>query len=99
MSFRKNSLFPHRRPSWAVFFGSSEKCVLGLMNGQDVMICFGNGLFVAVSASGSGNRVMTSPDGINWTLRTSATNNYWTSVCYGNGLFVAVASGSVMTSP
>ena len=35
---------------------------------------------------------MTSPDGINWTLRTSpANNNYWTSVCNGNGMFVAVA--------
>jgi hypothetical protein len=27
-------------------------------------------LFVAVSTSGSGNRVMTSPDGITWTTRT-----------------------------
>ena len=26
---------------------------------------------VAVAASGTGNRVMTSPDGITWTLRTS----------------------------
>jgi hypothetical protein len=46
---------------------------------------------------------MTSPDGINWTLRTSAADNQWISVTYGNGLFVAVAySGTgnrVMTSP
>ena len=41
---------------------------------------------------GTGNRVMTSPDGINWTLGASATDNNWQSVCYGNGLFVAVAS-------
>ena len=46
---------------------------------------------------------MTSPDGITWTLRTSAAEN-WNSVTYGNGLFVAVASGLitsqlVMTSP
>jgi hypothetical protein len=34
---------------------------------------------------------MTSPDGINWTIRTSAADNPWASVCYGNGLFVAVA--------
>jgi len=34
---------------------------------------------------------MTSPDGINWTIRTSAADNNWYSVCYGNGLFVAVA--------
>jgi len=66
-------------------------------------ITYGNGLFVAVSATGVGNRVMTSLDGITWTSRTSAADNQWTSVAYGNGLFVAVAvSGSgnrVMTSP
>ena len=65
-------------------------------------VCYGNGLFVAVAISGSGNRVMTSPDGINWTICTSAADNQWRSVCYGNGLFVAVASSGtnnrVMTS-
>ena len=66
-------------------------------------ITYGNGLFVAVAASGSGNRVMTSPDGITWTIRTSAADIAWSSVTYGNGLFVAVASSGtgnrVMTSP
>jgi len=64
-------------------------------------IAYGNGIFVAVASSGSGNRVMTSTDGINWTARTSAENNSWVSVCYGNGLFVAVANAGnnrVMTS-
>ena len=49
---------------------------------------------------------MTSPDGISWTSRTSAANNFWTSVTYGNGLFVAVSdldygdtNNRVMTSP
>ena len=41
--------------------------------------------------------------GIDWTIRTSATDTSWNSVTYGNGLFVAVATtGSrnrVMTSP
>jgi len=65
-------------------------------------VCYGNGLFVAVS--NSGDRVMTSPDGINWTVRTAASDNdFWASVCYGNGLFVAVGSGGgsdrVITSP
>jgi predicted RecA/RadA family phage recombinase len=64
---------------------------------------YGNGLFVAVSRDGTGNRVMTSPDGITWTPRTSAADSSWSHVTYGNGLFVAVAdSGSgnrVMTSP
>jgi hypothetical protein len=66
-------------------------------------VTYGNGLFVAVSNGGTGNRVMTSPDGITWTSRTSAADNSWTSVTYGNGLFVAVAGliggGTVMTSP
>jgi hypothetical protein len=74
-------------------------------------VCYGNGLFVAVAASGTDNRVMTSPDGNTWTTRTSAADNDWQSVCYGevttngitSGLFVAVAiSGTgnrVMTSP
>jgi len=47
---------------------------------------------VAVAYSGTGNRVMTSPDGISWTLRSSAADNDWLSVTYGGGLFVAVAS-------
>jgi len=55
-----------------------------------------------VSNSGTGNRVMTSPDGINWTIRSSAADNDWRSVCYGNGLFVAVSTtgtgNRVMTS-
>jgi predicted RecA/RadA family phage recombinase len=46
---------------------------------------------------------MTSPDGINWTIRTSAADNDWRAVTYGNGLFVAVArtgtGNRVMTSP
>jgi hypothetical protein len=57
---------------------------------------------VAVSSSGTNNRVMTSPDGITWTSRTSAADNFWRSVTYGNGLFVAVSSTGidcVMTSP
>ena len=66
-------------------------------------VCYGNGLYVAVAGSGTGNRVMTSPDGITWTIRTSAADNPWYGVCYGNGLFVAVSySGTgnrVMTSP
>jgi hypothetical protein len=63
------------------------------------------GLFVSVGASGTGNRVMTSPDGITWTVRTSAADNNWRSVCWSPelGLLVAVAdSGTgdrVMTSP
>ena len=45
---------------------------------------------------------MTSPDGITWTSRTSAANNFWLSVAYGNGVFAAVSDDGtgnrVMTS-
>jgi len=65
-------------------------------------IVYGNGVFVAVAASGTGNRVMTSPDGVTWTSRTTPVDNGWNDVTYANGLFVAVAgSGTdnrVMTS-
>ena len=64
-------------------------------------VIYGNGMFVAVSISGTGNRVMTSPEGITWTSRTSAADLSYYSVTYGNGLFVApaYASTSLMTSP
>ena len=63
------------------------------------------GLFVAVADTGTGNRVMTSPDGITWTIRSSAADNDWVSVTWSpeRGLFVAVAitgtGNQVMTSP
>ena len=62
-------------------------------------------LFCAVAASGVGNRVMTSNDGITWTARASAADNQWYGVCWSPelSLFCAVAySGAgnrVMTSP
>ena len=62
------------------------------------------GLFAAVAINGTGNRVMTSPDGINWTTRTTNNNN-WVAIAWSPelGLFAAVAySGTgnrVMTSP
>ena len=63
------------------------------------------GLFCAVADTGTGNRVMTSPDGITWTTRTSAADNGWFSVCWSPelGLFCAVSlngtGNRVMTSP
>ena len=62
-------------------------------------------LFVAVSSSGTSNRVMTSPNGIIWTSRTSAADNNWTSICWSSelSLLVAVASSGtnnrIMSSP
>ena len=34
-------------------------------------VAYGNGRFVAVAVSGTGNRVMTSTDGINWVVQNS----------------------------
>lgn len=64
-------------------------------------------LFVAVSSDGSTNQVMTSANGIAWTLRASAASSRaWSSVCWSSSLslFVAVANDTattqtVMTSP
>ena len=61
-------------------------------------------LFAAVALTGTGNRVMTSLDGINWTTRTSTADNSWQSICWAGelSLFVAVAytgtGNRVMTS-
>ncbi|QNI89551.1 hypothetical protein [Synechococcus sp. ROS8604] len=77
----------------------------GLCAGYDVILWSPElGLFVAVSDSGIGNRVMTSADGRSWSLRQTPANNNWTWVCWAPelGLLVAVASSGtgnrVMTS-
>ena len=56
-------------------------------------IAYGDGQFVAVDYLGTEqpNSVMTSPDGVTWTVR-SAPQRRWTDVAYANGLFVAVAA-------
>ena len=62
-------------------------------------------IFCAISSSGTGDRVMTSRDGVTWTVRVSAADHAWQSVCWSPelGRFCAVgASGTgqrVMTSP
>lgn len=77
-------------------------------------ITFGGGRFVAVSTGLSVSptnpykKLITSTDGINWTIVTCPTYDSWSGVTYGtvtnngiqSGLFVAVGSGSsrVMTS-
>ena len=59
------------------------------------------GLFVAVASTGTGNRVMTSPDGKRWAVKMSVSDSNWRSVCWSPELsmFVAVADGGrVMTA-
>ena len=61
-------------------------------------VTYGNGLFVAVAATGV-NRVMTSPDGITWTSRIDSSDHTWVDVSYGDGVFAAVSeNGNVMIS-
>jgi len=57
-----------------------------------VSICYGNGMFVAVGAQFAINNIMTSTDGINWTLQTKSDILALTDVCYGNGMFVTVGN-------
>jgi len=69
-------------------------------------VTYGNGTFVAVGpgdnivAVGEDGAILTSPDGVSWTARTSVTSNYLNGVTYGNGRFVAVGNfGTILTSP
>ena len=56
----------------------------------------GSNLFVAAGTQGT---LLTSPDGITWTSRTSGfgSQNIY-AVAFGNGLFVAVGSNGVLTT-
>jgi hypothetical protein len=78
---------------------------VGVGNGTKTCIAYGGGLFVT---HGTGTSYYTSPDGINWTVRTNYPTNgagLWASITYGNGLFVAVRgllggfTIQVLTSP
>jgi hypothetical protein len=60
-------------------------------------VTYGNGLFVAVGDTGSGDMVMTSPDGISWTARTNYAATQ--AITYNRGLFVAVGTNRIVTSP
>jgi hypothetical protein len=48
---------------------------------------------MAVASTGTGDQIMSSPDGIIWWVRESAAKNEWVSVCWSPelSLFVAVA--------
>ncbi|MEO8234982.1 MAG: T9SS type A sorting domain-containing protein, partial [Flavobacterium sp.] len=63
-------------------------------------VTYGNGKFVAVSntGSGTGDRIMTSLDGITWTSSSGLPDGAWESIVYGNNKFVAISSGSVISS-
>ena len=42
---------------------------------------------------------MTSPDGITWTSRTSASDSSWVGIAWNGTVFVAIGSDAMMTSP
>lgn len=85
--------------TWQVFPSAEQNEWTGLAWSPSLL------LFAAVSQTGT-NRVMTSPDGENWTAR-SAPSKSWQGICWAEelGLFVAVADSGgtsttrVMTSP
>ena len=60
-------------------------------------VTYGNGTFVAVGNSGA---ILTSPDGVSWTVRHPGIGDHLRGVTYGNGTFVVVGnSGAILTSP
>ncbi len=93
---------PHIEQSYGTMFAFKERSVPGTVweggttptNNDWYGICYGGNQWVSVSASGTGDRVMTSPDGLTWSTQTSAADLSWRSVCYSYdlGLYVAVAS-------
>jgi hypothetical protein len=65
--------------------------------GQHTAATYGNGAYVAAGNYGS---ILSSPDGVNWTARTSGTSAHFSGITYGNNLFAAVGqSGAILTSP
>ena len=50
-------------------------------------VSYGNSTFVVVGNSGT---ILTSPNGVTWTIRTSGTTNNLSGVSYGNSTFLAV---------
>jgi photosystem II stability/assembly factor-like uncharacterized protein len=66
-----------------------------MTNSPVFAVTHGNGLFVAV-----GDVIVTSPDGINWSLATSIRPRRLFSAVYGGGQFVAAGrDGLILTSP
>ncbi|MBU6398983.1 MAG: hypothetical protein KGS61_01570, partial [Verrucomicrobia bacterium] len=58
-------------------------------------ITYGNGQFVIVGGNGG---IVTSPDGLTWTPRSSGITNGLSAVGFGNGQFVAVGGTTILTS-
>ncbi|MDG0792228.1 DUF4073 domain-containing protein [Cohnella ginsengisoli] len=61
-------------------------------SGKVVGLEYGNGVFVAVT---DGDDVLTSPDGINWSLETELDGAYAMNLGYANGMFFVFGYGGV----
>ena len=61
-------------------------------------IVYGNGIFMGISSDGATSRAISSPDGINWTLRTPSVSQAYNSIAFGNGTFIAVSSSAAGTN-
>lgn len=63
-------------------------------------VTFGNGIFVAVSDEGdvTDGRVMSSPDGVNWSSGNTVANLEWDAIAHGNDTFVSVSRFSGIIS-
>jgi len=57
-------------------------------------VCYGNGIFAAVGLNGT---ILTSVDGVNWTVQVQTQEKELKAVAYGNGTFVAVGK-TILTS-
>ncbi len=72
-------------------------------------VAYGNGMYVAVGMfnqggvpQGTNPIVITSPDAVNWTMKTLPYTSYYDirHITFGNGIFVAVdKDGDILTSP
>ena len=78
--------------NWATITSNTNDWFYGMAYGT----VSGNSMFVTVGDSGT---LLTSPDGVAWTLQNSGDTHHLFGVGYGNGTFVAVGTvGAILTS-
>nr|WP_218252749.1 hypothetical protein [Candidatus Magnetobacterium casensis] len=62
-------------------------------------VIYGSNIFVAVGYTKGSGMILTSPDGVTWTQRTSDSPAWFNAVGYGNNTFVVVGDkGTILTS-
>ncbi|MCZ7590678.1 MAG: glycosyl hydrolase family 18 protein [Kiritimatiellae bacterium] len=88
--------------AWSVVVSGTANSLQGVAYGKDFVNAGSTngapvepGLFVITGASGL---IMTSPDGVSWTPRTSGTSVWLSDVIYGNGYYVSVGNTRILRS-